>query len=212
MKSYRTDGWSPPPRRRTVLPRRFPPVTMWAQFATGGEMCRLPTTTAVRAEHVKLSTVTEAEPPHAHGHGILGSTGETGGGGVHRRCGQPNEPSRTERYLGCGENGFFSFNWAGTRTLQQKLPALFLSLACWGETFSIFPFRPPRSSRPGACVVVGGGGLGDNVCRSSRRCRSRGGASGYSPKETRGGQSSEVGWRRCVEQENGGAVVASADS
>lgn len=25
-------------------------------------------------------------------------------------------------------------------------------------------------------MVVGGGGLGDNVCRSSRRCRSRGGA------------------------------------
>lgn len=45
-------------------------------------MCRLPTTTAVRAEHVKLSTVTEAEPLHAHGHGILGSTGETGGGGT----------------------------------------------------------------------------------------------------------------------------------
>lgn len=27
-----------------------------------------------------------------------------------------------------------------------------------------------------------------------------------------GGQSSGLGWRRCVEEENGGAVVASADS
>lgn len=38
-------------------------------------MCRQPTTTAVCAEHVKLPTVTEAEPLHTHGHGILGSTG-----------------------------------------------------------------------------------------------------------------------------------------
>lgn len=38
-------------------------------------MCRQPTTTAVCAEHVKLPTVTAAEPLHTHGHGILGSTG-----------------------------------------------------------------------------------------------------------------------------------------
>lgn len=39
-----------------------------------------PTTTAVRAEHVKkLSAVTEPEPLHAHGHGTLGS-GRGGGG------------------------------------------------------------------------------------------------------------------------------------
>lgn len=43
-------------------------------------MCRQPTTTAVRAEHVKLPTVTEAEPLHTHGHGILGSTGGGGEG------------------------------------------------------------------------------------------------------------------------------------
>lgn len=57
-------------------------------------MCRQATTTAVRAEHVKLPTVTEAEPLHTHGHGILGSTG--GGWGGDYIDGVGNRTKRTE--------------------------------------------------------------------------------------------------------------------
>lgn len=136
MKSYRTDGWSSRPRRHTFTRGDFP-VIVRARFATGGETCRQPTTTAVRAEHVKLSTVIEAEPLHAHGHGTLGSTGEGGTSTAWET--ERTEPNWTLPRV-WGKQFFFLSNWADTRTLQQKLPALFLSLACWGETFSIFPF------------------------------------------------------------------------
>lgn len=67
-------------------------------------MCRQPTTTAVRAEHVKLPTVTEAEPLHTHGHGILGSTG--GGEYIDGVC---NRTKRTElnAISALGGNSFF---------------------------------------------------------------------------------------------------------
>lgn len=123
-------------------------------------MCRQPTTTAVRAEHVKLSTVSEAEPLNAHG--ILGvyewvcvRVGEVGGISTVWAA-ERTEPNATS---GLGETVFF--NWEGTRSLQQKLPALFLSLACRGGTFSIFPIahRVRRDRRLCAVVVWGGGSV-----------------------------------------------------
>lgn len=208
MKSYRTDGWSSRPWRHTFSHGDFP-VTMSAVCDRRRNVSTTEHHRSARWARKALHSHRGWAPPRAQTRHTRVYRGR-GGGTSTVWATERTEPNWALPQV-WGKQGVFFFNWAGIRTLQQKLPALFLSLACWRETFSIFPFaHRVRRDRVCVCVWLWGNSVStfldypDAVVAAT--------VQRLLTERDADGQSSELGWRRCVEEENGGAVVASADS